>query len=316
MLISLGSQPNKEISALIRERGSFFAGDRWQQHLQQSLRAHSLYFHDSERDDGMVVQVFQRGPFRVGYLNFPIGGTIRQLEPGMDAIQVLTGYLRQYAIHRLRVRKSAFRADGVLSGKPVVEPETAVTDVGHYDCQNIAKIRRDLNRAQRFGITILDKPSVSPKYLFDTYATTVNRHSGELRYSQHYFSSLADLNETQKNLRILLAGQDGQPVGFLVLIIEADTAYYLHGGVSTGARKYGVSDVLVDHALSISQDHGVSLFNLMTSPSSQPSLVKFKEKWGGETRQHETYDFPVNRFWDQTLKVVEKIYRETSRLRN
>ena len=316
MLLNLGPQPNNEISALITESNSFFSDGDWQRHLQNSFRAQPLYFHDPENDDGMVVQIFQRGPFRVGYLNFPIGGTIRHLEPNLEIVNLLTRYLRQYSIHRFRVRKSAFRSGSILPGDPIMEPETAVTDVEQYDGQNIAKVRRDLSRAQRFGVTVIEEASTSAQYLFKTYVDTVNRYSGEIRYTQQYFSSLVELNKGHKNLYIFTARRSEQTVGFLVLVIEADTAYYLHGGVSPEAKKYGVSDALVNHAMSISRDRGISLFNLMTSPLSQPSLVKYKEKWGGETRQHKTYDFPVNHLLSHTLKAVEKIYYKTARFRS
>ena len=315
MLVSLGSQPNNEISALVTESNSFFSKDEWQRHLQNCFNAQPLYFHDPDNDDGMVVQIFQRGPFRVGYLNFPIGGTIRHLEPNLDNVNLLTSYLRKCSIHRLRIRKSAFRSESILPGNPITEPETAVIDVTQYDGQNIAKIRRDLSRAQRFGVTVTENANNSAQYLFNTYADTVNRYSGELRYTQQYFSSLVELNRTHRNLYILLARRSDQTVGFLVLVIEANTAYYLHGGVSAEAKKYGVSDALVDHAITVSRDRGISMFNLMTSPPNQPSLVKFKEKWGGETRQHETYDFPINPLINQALNLVEKIYYKTSRFR-
>lgn len=313
MLIDIGSQVNSELSSLIAASGSFFPGSAWQQHLQKGLGVQSLYFNDPQARDGMVVQVFQRGPFRVGYLNFPVGGTICRANPTMQMIDALRENLRKYSVHRLRVRQSAFQGHDELTGSPVLEPETAVTDVQHYSGQKIPKVRRDLNRAERFGITIAKNPVVSANYLFNTYVETINRYSGELRYPKEYFVSLVDLTTRHHDVRIFIAEKEQQPVGFLVLILETNTAYYLHGGVSSEARKYGVSDVLIDRALCTARDREVTLLNLMTSPPDQPSLVKYKEKWGAESRQHKTYDFPINYLWNQALKVVEKMYREIKR---
>jgi lipid II:glycine glycyltransferase (peptidoglycan interpeptide bridge formation enzyme) len=48
-------------------------------------------------------------------------------------------------------------------------------------------------------------------------------------------------------------------------------------------------------------------FNFMTSSPDQRSLVKYKEKWGGITKEHITYELHLN-------KLTAKFFVTVSRL--
>jgi lipid II:glycine glycyltransferase (peptidoglycan interpeptide bridge formation enzyme) len=59
-------------------------------------------------------------------------------------------------------------------------------------------------------------------------------------------------------------------------------------------RKYGGSAILFESALHWAQERGGHCFNFMSSPPDQTSLVRYKEKMGGITRPHLTYELPLS----------------------
>ena len=76
---------------------------------------------------------------------------------------------------------------------------------------------------------------------------------------------------------------------FLVTGRHGNTSYYLHGGTELRYRNLSPSDLLMADAIDTARKAGCSCFNFMSSPPKQVSLVRYKEKWGAETRQQKTF---------------------------
>ena len=57
----------------------------------------------------------------------------------------------------------------------------------------------------------------------------------------------------------------------------------------------------------ITQNQGMECFNFMASPVNQPSLIRYKEKWGGVTRQLRVYEIPLRRLNSLLFKNASKI---------
>lgn len=73
-------------------------------------------------------------------------------------------------------------------------------------------------------------------------------------------------------------------------------------------RQYSPSDLQFNEAIQSAREDGYERFNLMSSPIDQPSLVKYKEKWGGETRQHKLYTLPLRPSY-RLFKIAGRLYR-------
>ena len=144
--------------------------------------------------------------------------------------------------------------------------------------------------------------------IFDFYASTVKRHGGSLRYNQTYFTSLLELARNGGAVRLYLAELDSDPVGFAVVARHAGTAYYVHGGASADARRLSPSDLILSEAITAEKEAGCRAFNFMASPADQPTLVRYKEKWGGETRTQHTYTIGTSAAYP-LFRVAERLYR-------
>lgn len=142
---------------LAAESHSFFSAEGWQDLLAQSFGAKSFRFMDADGNDGFSLQVFRKGPFRIGHLNFPIGGTVRGC-PIKSRLDDLRSAVCSRDIHLLRAQCSGFRDPETWDTTAVSQPETAITQLQQYDPLRIAKVRRYVARAERFMVKVEQGP--------------------------------------------------------------------------------------------------------------------------------------------------------------
>ena len=277
-------------------RGSLFHSLTWQQLLARSFGSQTIYVWDSAMADGMAVTVFPAGPFRVGYVGFPVGGSLsrRPLLPShLAALKQLPTPIR---LHILRVPVSAF-CESVEMGLPCSDaPETAILDLQGWDVGHSKKLHRDVKKARHADLRIIPASGASHgDELYQLYRDTVTRRGGALRYNAAYFRHLVALAESQPGVRCLLAIKDGVTAGFVVVVKDGTIAYYLHGATAPAMKHLGVTDLLLLDGIEWARDKGAEVFNLMSSPSSQDSLIRYKEKWGGITKTNRTYELAIRR---------------------
>jgi lipid II:glycine glycyltransferase (peptidoglycan interpeptide bridge formation enzyme) len=109
-------------------------------------------------------------------------------------------------------------------------------------------------------------------------------------------------------MQIIGAGKDDALAGFAVIIRDRATSFYLHGGTEREFRHLSPSDFLLREAIDASKSAGSTCFNFMASPPGQPMLVRYKEKWGAQTRQLRTYTLPNSPLFP-VFVLAEKAYR-------
>ena len=104
-------------------------------------------------------------------------------------------------------------------------------------------------------------------------------------------------------------------IGFVIIALEGKDAYYLHGGMTKELREYGGSAALFYSALTWAKHREVKCFNFMSSPLSQPALIRYKEKMGGITRSHQTYELPLSTFGFSLFKSSEWLVKKFNNLK-
>lgn len=291
------------------EAGSaFFATPAWQRVIERGLAASTVYGWNGSA--GSAMSVFRAGPFRIAYLGFPAGEFVG---PGFHVANFLESAAKAGLAPRpqcVRVPVSAFAGMPDLDLPSIATPETAITDLQSWCLDGVPKnLRRDIRKAERSGLIVAETEDPSQgDLLFRIYEDTVQRHRGSLRYSRDYFRALVALSLEDDRLRIWLA-RDGQHIaGFAVIALHAKTAYYLHGGAAATYRSSSPSDLLLSHSIVDARSAGCQCFNLMSSPPGQAGLVRYKEKWGGTTRQHRTYTVPMRATY-RLFRIAELVYR-------
>ena len=190
---------------------------------------------------------------------------------------------------------SAFAQKELLSCPAQATLETAIENLQEWDLKGLSdNLRKAVKRAGRSPLEIVDavKPSQG-SVLFQFYKDTIKRHGGNMRYTEKYFQALIELSKTHSNLRCVLAMSGGEIAGFLAVGLHQNTAYDLHCCINLQFRRYNPSDFLTAFSISWAKREGMERYNLGSSPLKQASLVAYKEKWGGATREQKTYELAL-----------------------
>jgi GNAT superfamily N-acetyltransferase len=289
---------------------ALFHSPAWQKMIDSTLGSASIYGWDENNESGAAINIFKAGPFRIGYLGFPVGGVIGDCPLSKELADRWTRTALPTRLHCLRIPVSAFGQPLTLDLPCVGAPETAILNLPEWRLDDYPDTRRDINKASRAGFEITDDPDpVLGLAAFRLYRDTVVRNRGGLRYTADYFRALAQLSRTHPALRFLFALKERQVASFVVVAQHGDTVYYLHSGTDPAYRRFSPTDLLLQDAIHWAQARGASCFNLMSSPAKQTSLVRYKEKWGGLTREHLTYTLAIKAWPCRAFRAAERLYR-------
>jgi len=289
---------------------SLFHSEEWLALLEQSFSCKTLYFLNDDLRRGAAITQFRAGPFRVGYLGFPVGGMVGNAAPGEDFLDAM----RQAPVHQkpvaVRIPVSGFVGGVDLDLPYDATAETAIVDLQSWTLASIPKNRRrDVNKSLRSGLELVDASDpADAERIYELYRETLERKDGSLRYTAAYFGGLIELARRHSRLRVLLAKKDDSIAAFTVVALHGSVAYYLHGAYDWSLREYLPSAMLLNEAIEWAKSEGCESFNLMSSPKGQESLVKYKERWGAETREHRTYTLPVKSTY-VFFRTAERLYR-------
>jgi hypothetical protein len=268
----------------------------WQTFLQEAFGAHTAYAWDHHAQTGQAITIFRSGPFRIGYVGFPVGGTIQERALTLDEVTGLRMALRCHGVHLLKLPVSAFARPVKLPLPRAETVETAIENLLSWRPESLpSSVRRNIKKTNRYNVKVAEAccPSQGDT-LYRLYRDTVTRHQGALRYNAPYFRGLIQLAKEDLRLRCLLAVYDEKIIGFLVLALSGSTAYYLHGATDMTCQHYRPADLLFHEAITWARDAGIQSFNMMASPLQQQSLIRYKEKWGCTSKPQYTYDLVIS----------------------
>lgn len=316
-LFTLSSHPPPAWESNCARENATFYSSAWQTLLSESFGCTPVFGSCSESEGGIVIPVFHIWLFRFGYLGFPVGGALGPLEVTDEILMSWRSTHKPTNTdpHCLRIPISAFDQPTNTPCLSNGAPETAIVDLQNWSISRLRKCERDVKRAKSFGITLRPASTSSDgQLMYRMYKETVDRYSGNLRYNQKYFAGLVNLSLAQPSLRCLIANKDGEAISFLVAILHKDTAYYLHGGTRESFKRYSPTDLLLNEAILWAKNSGLSKFNFMSSPQNQPSLTRYKEKWGGVTRLHYTQEFAFDPVMCKTFHIGESIHQRIRRI--
>jgi lipid II:glycine glycyltransferase (peptidoglycan interpeptide bridge formation enzyme) len=293
---------------LCERSSAVFGSTGWQQVLESSFGCKTVYASDG--NVGAAITVFKAGPFSIGYLGFPAGSVIGDLAALDVIVSQLATSRPSPGLTCVRVPVSAFAAGPTLEHGSVSNPETAIVDLQQWDLMGVTKnLRRDIRKAERSGLNVESTTDVSHgSVLYSMYASAVKHHGGSLRYNAAYFSGLLDLAAHNQGVKVFAAKLDHDIIGFAVIVYHGDTAFYLHGGAASELRHLSPSDLILAEAIAAARSAGCEVFNFMASPADQPTLVRYKEKWGAETRPLRTYTVRLSPFYP-VFRAAESLYR-------
>jgi lipid II:glycine glycyltransferase (peptidoglycan interpeptide bridge formation enzyme) len=121
------------------------------------------------------------------------------------------------------------------------------------------------------------------------YLASMERNRAMAKYPFHWFETLYEI-VTKKGLgAILIAELNEVAIAGVVLIHSASSVHYFHNGSRYEFLKFCPNELLVHFSLEKSIEGGSSFFDFMGSDPTDFSLLRFKEKWGGQSMDIQTY---------------------------
>jgi hypothetical protein len=289
---------------------ALFHTKEWLALLERSFSGKSLYFLNEERRHGAAITQFRAGPFRVGYLGFPVGGMVGSEASAREFLEHLRNAKIDNMPVAIRIPVSGF-GEPVDLGLPYdATAETAIVDLQSWSLDRVTKNRRrDVNRSLRSGLDLVDASDpADAAQIYELYRKTLERNDGSLRYNAAYFNGLIRLAKEHSKVRVLLAKMNDSIAAFTVVALHGGVGYYLHGAFDWSHREHLPSALLLNEAIEWTKSEGCETFSLMSSPKGQESLVKYKERWGAETREHRTYTLPIKSTY-VFFRAAERLYR-------
>jgi hypothetical protein len=283
-----------------KSKNAFFYSKEWSDIVCHTLKAEMFFLARSEPDILYTVSVFKKGPFKIGYINFPFGISDDQnLNP-----QLLKDifHRQQLIIHILIVntRKKLVTFEEFYKTQL---PETSILNFQKHSPDKLKNLKISLRRGHNRG-AIIKKAENNERYrqVFMLYQNTLILRGGLQKYSAEYFGKLMQLEENQG--ATFLAFVENDLVGFLSIVLHQKKAFALHSSYNRQYNRYCVVDMLMEAAVAFAKKQNCTEFNMGASPANQPSLVEFKEKWGGQTSPLYNYEIPLHPIMAPLFKCI------------
>jgi hypothetical protein len=313
MELKIFESPGKEWDEFAsRYTDLIFYQSVWSQVLKQGLGGQPLYFY--LRDGGEIVAglpgvLLKFWVFKILYASIPYGSLVGQKPYYPTFLGLLEKEVGRRGIDQIRLTESPFSESyPPESSFKAVSAKCTLLDLRGYDKDRIwegyrKNIRRDVRKAQRSGITIRTGDSMEGINIFyRLYLASMERNRAMAKYPLHWFEALYEIVTKKGSGVVLIAELNDVAIAGVVLIHSASSTHYFHNGSQYEFLKFCPNELLVHSSIENAVEKRISFFDFMGSDPKDLSLLRFKEKWGGQSLDVFTY---VKDFHPLRCKVWE-----------
>ena len=270
----------------------------WSEVLRKGLGGQPLYFYLKEGDEivaGLPGILLSFKIFKILYASIPYGHLIGETSYYSVFLQLLEKEFRKRGIDQVRLAESPFFESYQPESFKPISAKCTLLDLRGFDKEKIwegykKNIRRDIRKAQRGGITIHSGNSREGINIFyKLYLASMERNRAMAKYPFRWFEAIYEIM-TKKGLgAILIAELDQVAIAGVVLIHSLTSIHYFHNGSQHEFLKFCPNELLVHTAIEKAFEKRISFFNFMGSDPNDLSLLRFKEKWGSQSKDIYTY---------------------------
>lgn len=309
--LTFSVEPARQYRLLCSQNASLFHSPEWMEVLNCGFNAQSFYGWDDQYEEGIAVSIFRKSLFRIGFVGFPAGGTVSSANWSDSLISKMRSASYPIYPHVFRLSVSPFSSEISLPEETEKVWETAIVDLQNWHLEDLPNsVRRNISKGKGHNLKVFEATTpAEANIIYRIYTSTVQRRGGILRYTRSYFQALVELAKANPGVRCFMVRDQNEVAAFLVVGLNQKTAYYLHGGLNMSLQSKRPSDLLFWHAIQWAKDNGMKVFNFMASPTNQLGLVRYKEKWGGETRHQHTFNIPITLIGGRLFLLSMKLFR-------
>jgi len=299
MELKVFESPGKEWDEFAsRHTDLIFYQSVWSRVLKEGLGGQPLYFY--LKDGGEIVAglpgvLLSFKIFKVLYASIPYGHLIGEKFHYSAFLQLLEKEFRRKGIDQVRLTESPFSDSYSPEYFKPISAKCTLLDLRGHDKEKIwegykKNIRRDVRKAQRSGITIRVEDSKEDiRIFYKLYLTSMERNRAMAKYPLRWFKAVYE-EMVEKGLgAFLFAELNGTPIVGVVLIFSSSSTHYFHNGSKYEFLKFCPNELLIHSALEEAIEKGHRFFDFMGSDPNDAPLLRFKEKWGGQSMDVNTY---------------------------
>ena len=304
---------------VLPEQGSFLQSWAW----NQTVNAGRCYFFADAQSGVAVVERTVPGGFRYW--------DMERAKPTVELMEQLAVEAKKEGAVFLRLTPELFWGDkfgsefkdlGFVSPRLLRRSHspsaTLLVDLTKNEQQLLAemhaKTRYNIRVAERYELTMVEGGAADFTVFMKLLDETAKRDGITLLPRRHY-EHLLKLNENPRTI-LLFARIREQFLSAMILVIQGQTATYLHGGSSTKNRQMMASTFLQWEAMKLAKRLGCTIYDFWgiqmdEVPGAQPQesawagITRFKKGFGGNAvRYLGTKDLPLRPFLYKMLSVA------------
>jgi len=299
MELTIFELPGKEWDEFASQyTDSVFYQSIWSEVLKKGLGGQPLYF--CLRENGRIVAglpgvLLNFKIFKILYASIPYGHFIGDKSYFPPLMESLNKELLKRRVDQIRLTESPFSEPYAPESFAPVSARCTLLDLRGYDKEKIwegykKNIRRDVRRAQKSGVTIRHGDSEEDVHLFyKLYIASMERNQAMAKYPLRWFEAIHEIGAQKRLSSILIAELNGTPIAGTVLVYSTSCTHYLHNGSQYEFLKFCPNELLVHSSIENAVEKNISFFDFMGSDPRDLSLLRFKEKWGSQSKDLQTY---------------------------
>jgi len=270
----------------------------WSELLQKGLGGQPLYYYLKEGGEivaGLPGVLLTFSFFKIFYASIPYGGLIGKKEFFAPLMELLEKEFERKGIDQARLTPSPFSdlfCPVLFYSIPV---KCTLFDLREVDREGLLEghkkyVRRDIRKAQRSGVSVrLGASREDARRFYGLYLDSMERNRAAAKYPLSWFETLCKVMAEKEIGTFLFAELNQVAIAGAVLVQSPTTTHYLHNGSVHDFLKYCPNELLIHSSLEMAIGRGDSWFDFMGSDPRDLTLLKFKEKWGGQSVDLLTY---------------------------
>jgi hypothetical protein len=299
MELKVFESPGKEWDEFAtRHTDLIFYQSVWSQVLEEGLGGQPLYFY--LKDGGEIVAglpgvLLSFKIFKILYASIPYGHLIGEKSYYSAFLQLLEKEFRRKGIDQVRLTESPFSDSYSLESFKALSAKCTLLDLKGFDKKRISEgyrseVRRAIRKAQKNGLYVKGATSTDEVEIFyRLYLSSMERNRTAAKYPLRWFNVLYKILIEQKEADFLFAKKGDEYAAGVVLIYSQSSNHYLHNGSAEAYLEDRPNDLIVDHIIQQGVKEGKTTLDFMGSNPNDLSLLRFKEKWGSQSKDVFTY---------------------------
>lgn len=271
----------------------------WSDVLKKGLGGQPLYFYLKEGGEivaGLPGILLNFKIIKILYASIPYGHFIGERIYFKPFLELLEKEFKKRGIGQVRITESPFAEPFPPETYNTLAARCTLLDLSHLSKENIregyrSEVRRAVRKAEKNSLFVKRAESKKEVEAFHRlYLSSMKRNQAMAKYPLTWFYRLYEMLVPRQKADFILAVKppDRYAAG-VCAVYSSSSVHYLHNGSDEAYLESRPNDLIVDYIIQEGVKEGKAVLDFMGSDPNDLSLLRFKEKWGSQSRDIHTY---------------------------